>query len=497
VAIVAPMLLGVIYIILCAVNLRQSVWFDESFGAYLTRFSFEEIWQMTADDVHPPLYYFLLKIWSMLFGYTDYGMRLMSVFFGAIAIVFAWQWTRRKFGTKPALLATGLMTLSPMLIRYGQEMRMYTMTAAIIFASTYVLQLAIDTRQRKYWIVYGVLMAIGMWTHYFVVLVFLTHLAYLVYLYRKKIFQKDIITSYVVATVLYLPWLPAFLGQAGEVQQGFWIGDPELVTVTDYLAMATLYRETAGVVGWLVPLILVIFGCLVFLVRKMDKKSTLLKLVAFLPPVLLLAISMPPLTPMFVDRYVIYSMICLALVVGIAIATIKFRHKVTPYAITALFVGTLIIGIANVYTVGNYNFVTNSRSDAKALFDYVVASSDEGEPIISNSEWLYYDLAFYGTDKHPVFFAEELVTYKWGSHRPLERHSFGKITDLDVFLDEHAVVWFVGSLPKDGDLEFPREGFSVLQKLTLDVNVNQPSYQALQLSRVAGDYSMIEYNLVP
>ena len=492
--ILGPTVLGVLYIVLCTVNLRQSVWFDEAYGAYLTRFSFADIWGMTAVDVHPPLYYFLLKVWSGIFGYTDFGMRFMSVFFGAIAIIFAWQWVRRKFGVKPALLATFLMVLSPMMIRYGQEMRMYTMVVAIIFGATYVLQLAVDMKKRKYWIIYGVLMALGMWTHYFAALVFAAHLAYLIYVYRKKIFQKDILMSYGLAVLLYLPWIPAFLSQASEVRQGFWIGNPELVMITDYFAMSTVYRETAGVVGWLVPLVLVVFGCLVFLVRKLDKKSTLLKFVAFLPPILLLLISMPPLTPVFVDRYVLYSMVCLSLAVGIGIATIKFRHKVIPYVMTILFIGASAAGVANVYALGNYNFVTNSRSDAKALFEYVVLNAEEGQPIISNSEWLYYDLAFYGNEQHPVYFTDEMVDYKWGSHRPLEWNNFGKIVDLDAFLEDHETVWFVGSLPKKSDLEFPREGFRLLQNMVLDVNVNQAPYQALQLTRTGDVDYVLELN---
>jgi uncharacterized membrane protein len=493
--ILAPTLLGVLYIILCAVNLRQSVWFDESYGAYLTRFSFGEIWEMTAVDVHPPLYYFLLKLWTMLFGHTDFGMRFMSVFLGAIAIVFAWQWLKRKFGVKPALLATLLMAISPMMIRYGQEMRMYTLAMAIIFGATYVLQLAIDTKKRRYWVVYGVLMALGMWTHYFVALIFLAHLVYLIYIYRKKIFQKNIILSYGLAVALYVPWLPAFLMQANEVQQGFWIGNTELVTITDYFAMTTLYRETAGIIDWLVPLMLAIFGGLIFLVRKLDKKSMLLKIMAFVPPVLLLLISMPPLTPMFVDRYVVYSMICLSLVVGVGIMTIRFKRKAVPFVIAILFIGASVAGVANVYSLGNYNFVTNSRSDAKALFEYVALNSEPGQPIISNSEWLYYDLAFYGNEQNPVYFVDELVTYEWGSHRPLEWHSFGKIVDLDAFLEEHEVVWFVGSKPRNDALSFPREGFNVLQDIILDVNVNQAPYQALQLSRTVGVGYTIQHRL--
>ena len=488
--ILVPTLLGLLYIVLCAFNLRQSVWFDESYGAYLTRFSFSDIWGLTTADVHPPLYYFLLKVWSMIFGYTDFGMRFMSVFFGAIAIIFAWQWLKRKFGTKPALLATLLMTSSPMMIRYGQEMRMYTMAAAIIFGSTYVLELAMDTKKRRYWIIYGVLMALGMWTHYFTALIFLAHLAYLVYTYRKKIFQKDIILSYVVAVVLYLPWLPAFLFQTGMVQMGFWIGEPNLTTITDYFARTLLYRDSTELTGWLLLLMLIVAGCLIFLVRKLDKKASLLKFMVFLPPIILLLLSIPPLRPMFVDRYVIYSMVGVSMIAGIGVMTTKFRKKIVPGVIAMAFTGASIVGIVNLYAVGNYNYDTGGKSDAKALFDYIAANSSVGGPIISNSEWLYYDLAFYGNEEYPVYFVDELVTYEWGSHKPLEWHDYGKITDLDAFLEKHDTVWFVGSLPKKGDLEFPREGYNLLQTVTLDANVNQAPYRALELSKMAGEYTI-------
>ena len=486
ICILAPTLFGVLYIVLCSINLQQSIWFDESYGAYLTRFSFEDIWGLTAADVHPPLYYFLLKLWSGIFGYTDFGMRFMSVFFGAIAIVFAWQWLKRTFGTKPALIATLLMTLSPMLIRYGQEMRMYTMAVAIIFGATYVLQLAIDTKKRRYWIIYGILMALGMWTHYFVALIWLAHLAYLIYVYRKKIFQKNIIISYALAVVLYLPWIPSFLSQTSTVQQGFWIGAPSIATVTDYFTNSFLYLNSADIAGWLLILTVVIAFCFVSLVRRLGKKLSLLHFMAFLPPILLILLSMPPFTPMFVDRYIIYSMICLSLIVGIGLTVVKFKSRiVAPIIMTLLFVGTSVIGIFNVYEFGNYNKTTHGKSDAKALFESVAAISQPGEPIISNSEWLYYDLSFYGTPEHPVYFVDEMTTYKWGSHEPLRQHDYGKIIDLDMFLAKHERVWFVGSKPSKSSLNFPRDGYSELQVMTLNVNIDQAPYQAIEVTRLA------------
>jgi hypothetical protein len=500
IAILAPAIIGAIYIILCAVNLQQSVWFDESYGAYLTRFSFGDIWSLTAADVHPPLYYFLLKIWSGIFGSTDFGMRFMSVMFGAIAIVFAWAWLKRRFGIKIAVFATLLMALSPMLIRYGQEMRMYTMAAAIIFSATFVLQLAIDTKKTRWWVIYGILVSLGMWTHYFTALIWLAHLAYLIYHYRTKIFQKNIIISYITAVALYIPWLPHFIYQSTSVQGGFWIPNPSFTTITDYFSNSFIYLSSDEITGWALVLMLAIATVFITLTIRAKEKLTLLNFMAFLPPVLLILLSIPPFKPMFIDRYIIYSSVCMSIIAGVAIALPNTTRKNIKSSasrfwqfvkkpvfhrtlIATLFIGASIFGISQVYIQGNFNKNTGGRSDAKALFVTVAALSSPGEPIISNSEWLYYDLAFYGTPENPVFFIHELVTYEWGSHDPLRLHEYGKITDLDAFLENHKTVWFVGNLPNKGSIKFPRDTWHPITEITLPVNINQADYQAIQFQR--------------
>ena len=54
---------------------RWSVWFDEAFSAYLARFNIVEIAHFTSLDVHPPLYYWLLKGWTVLFGHSALALR--------------------------------------------------------------------------------------------------------------------------------------------------------------------------------------------------------------------------------------------------------------------------------------------------------------------------------------------------------------------------------------------------------------------------------------
>ena len=498
IVVLIPALVGILYIILCACNLQQSVWFDESYGAYLARFSFSDIWSLTSADVHPPLYYFLLKIWSSIFGYTDFAMRFMSVFFGAIAIIFAWVWLKRKYGVKPALLAILLMSLSPMFIRYGQEMRMYTLAAAIVFAATFVLQLAIDTKKRRFWLIYGALMSLGMWTHYFTALIWIAQLSYLAYLYKKQIFQSNIILSYALAVLLYLPWLPCFLTQTTVVQRGFWIADPNLSTVASFFTETLFYSESGAISGWPLILALIILGFSAFMIVKFYKKALLLSFMAFIPPILLILLSLPPLTPMFVDRYLVNSSVCFSLLLGICLASMIFtqpkisrprqstKHKkmlFCRFCLALLFVGGSIFGLYNVYSLGNYNKSTNSKSDAKSLFQTVSEIAELGEPIIATSAWLYYDLAFYGNAEHPVYFIDESTNYEYGSLEPLRLHDYGKILDLDEFLEGQSCAWYLGDLPETGDLEFPRTGWSPKYTMTLSVNINQSDYQAIEFCK--------------
>jgi putative membrane protein len=109
---------------------KASIWFDEAFSAYLIRYDFAKIWHLTSVDVHPPLYYFALKIWSLIFGTSDFGLRSLSVFFGVLTLIFAFYLIKRIFkSTKTALLSMVMLAISPMFVRYSQEIRMYMMVA--------------------------------------------------------------------------------------------------------------------------------------------------------------------------------------------------------------------------------------------------------------------------------------------------------------------------------------------------------------------------------
>ena len=59
-------IVGAVLILLPAFH--SNIWFDESYSVGLVNHSFAEIWTIGSHDVHPILYYWMLKIVNLIFG---------------------------------------------------------------------------------------------------------------------------------------------------------------------------------------------------------------------------------------------------------------------------------------------------------------------------------------------------------------------------------------------------------------------------------------------
>ena len=144
----------------------QSVWFDEGYSILLAKHSVSELLALTAVDAHPPLYYLLLKMWGELFGFSEFALRSMSALFAAGTVTLALTLARKLFGTRVALIALPFVVIAPFILRYGYEIRMYSLVGFLGVAGTYALITARQTEKLWWWAVYAVVVALGMYTLY-------------------------------------------------------------------------------------------------------------------------------------------------------------------------------------------------------------------------------------------------------------------------------------------------------------------------------------------
>ncbi|MDP2661519.1 MAG: glycosyltransferase family 39 protein, partial [Dehalococcoidia bacterium] len=138
----------------------QSIWADE---AYTLSLSSRTLWQSVLNEVlrgdantpHTPLYYLALMPWLKLAGTSDYALRWFSVAFGLLTVPVCYALARRLLGAKTAGMVAWLAGMSPFLVYYSQEARMYAMAGFLAILVPYCLVRALKGGGKRWWIAYS------------------------------------------------------------------------------------------------------------------------------------------------------------------------------------------------------------------------------------------------------------------------------------------------------------------------------------------------------
>lgn len=468
---------------------RWSIWFDEAFSAFLLRFNFADILRLTGLDVHPPLYYWTLKVWTWFWGSSDIAMRLLSVVCILVAMLGMYKLVKYMFqDSKVAAAAVYVMALTPMLVRFGDEARMYAMVTAIAVWATYVLAKVMRRPSKKLWSYYTILIVAGMLTHYFVAFVWLSHWVWRAIAIKsegkqfwKNYFSKQWVLTHIGAFLLLAPWLPVMARQLTSAQSGFWIPSVTAYTPVDYLSNTLLYMEYGEAKNRAALLLFVALIAIGYIVSHGSKLVTsvnrtgyrLLATVAFVPPLLLVLLSMPPLRSSFIDRYLLTSISFSAAFVGVNIA-LMWQDKKTrrnTLVATAILVLTFGYGIFNVYYYGNYNKNSATSIRTRDLVQKMDQIGQPGQPLLANSAWVYYEAAAYDSPNHPVYYLSSSLNRGFGSLQPLRQSSFGKITNLDNFAKNHKYIWYFGNVG-DNQITPPDSNWKPIKQIAIHSSID-------------------------
>ena len=156
----------------------QDIWWDEARNIEVATRPLAQIAGAPELDIHPPVYFYSLHLWTSLLGTTAFATRLFSAWFGLLAAALTYRLARNlapgRGGRLSGLLALGLAAFSPFLLAEAQETRMYTFTWALLAAGALVVwqatQQAIQARSRRgawlWWLAFAALCAASLLAHY-------------------------------------------------------------------------------------------------------------------------------------------------------------------------------------------------------------------------------------------------------------------------------------------------------------------------------------------
>ena len=111
---------------------------DEGWSVAHASLSLDELFIITAADVHPPLYYLLLGLWQDIFGVNLMGARYLSVLMSLPAIPLAYAATCAWLHSRRAgLIAAALTAWLPLLVYYSAVIRMYALAPSFVLLATW------------------------------------------------------------------------------------------------------------------------------------------------------------------------------------------------------------------------------------------------------------------------------------------------------------------------------------------------------------------------
>ncbi len=334
---------------------QNSVWRDEAATWQVAQRSTAEIWHMLAHvDVVHGCYYLLMHALFETFGPSTTTLRLPSVLamaaaagcVGAIGRQLAGFWTGLAGG-----MAFGLL---PAVQFYLQEGRPYALVAVGAAASTLLLTklLLRDRGRTLYWAFYGSTVLLSGLLNWLSLMVLPAHLATLVWTRASRRIWLRWAVSSGAATACVLPLILFSRTQSAQVS---WIppltwhmliGPAILLAIGG--AGALLDRPRAG---------------------ELSVAAVGLPLLA-VPQTGLIGLSL--VQPLFLDRYVLFSMLGLALligrIVGAVVTAVRQRH---PGA--SIWVLPTVIAVA---TAALLPQSLAKRSPSSRVDDVLAVSSD-------------------------------------------------------------------------------------------------------------------------
>ncbi len=348
----------------------QSLWYDEGVTVDIARRTLPDLTRWTAQDIQPPLYYYVVSAWGKLLqgigpqpiqineaspklwggAWSEWSIRFVSVFFGLLTVPLmaslATQLTKRRLA---GAIAGMLAALHPLLFYYSQEARMYAMLTFLGMLAGYILfggfgngKDSAESGDGTRWWIFILVATAAVYTHYFAFfLLAALGLGYLLSPPRnanvdllpnsenngkdanKNRFRSRLgalVSAGITILILYTPWFVALFSQLSG-DSSYWEGEFKLSEALTKIAISFAGGETVTeTVGlWLLlPIGIVTLACVLALILPSrlsrtsqqpvtnNKRLPIYLLWWLLPAALILLLAL--LIPKFNPRYVMIAL---------------------------------------------------------------------------------------------------------------------------------------------------------------------------------------------
>lgn len=395
----------------------ESLWYDELVSVYLARQPAAQAIAHTAGDIHPPGYYLLLHLWGLISRpQLDHGLEWLyafaSVAAGMAVLALVYTLGRRTVGERAALVALWLGAVNPFHVWYAQEVRMYTLGAALGLLCLWETLRFFEDRRPRRLLVYAPAAAAGLYTLYYFafLLVALNAIALLLWRMRGAYGRPPSasdrrrtllrwLAAQAAALLLFAPWLPTLWRQATNPPvppwRAAWESAADLLRVGSEAFGALVAGQSAPLALWPWALVaLAITGAFTWRAARHERlrvrREQEALLIYLLLPALLIVLASLVATPLYHVRYLFTWAPVFLLMAGSVIVYLAERRRALGVAAGAL--------LALAAAFGLYRFWSDpafAADDHRSAVAQLADGWRPGDMILVNAGWVYPALEIY------------------------------------------------------------------------------------------------------
>lgn len=367
--------------------------------------------EIVLKDPQPPLAFALFRGWRLVFGLSEFSLRILPALMNVIGIPALYALGHRIGGRRLGILAALLWAIHPLEIWHAQDARMYAGWAVVSAVGIWLALCALDKQRLVDWALYVIVATLAAYLYYLELFTLVVlNLFVLIISWRNWRLIRRWLVAQILIGVILAPWFlqGRLLTGSGYGGTTFNFDPPRLLTwFLPSLTFGETLPENLTAQLWLLILIALIFG-FVFLWRENRRAAVLMSLLGTIPPLLLGIVSTR--LNVFTPRYVMlvvpaYIVLFTALVEGL------FRRSAAHYArpqeylykavSTAILAGWLAVSIYSLYNYFAASDYTKAP-DWREFTEYLHTNVSPDDVVIQAA-------------------ADEAFTYYYADFTPMER----------------------------------------------------------------------------
>lgn len=355
-----------------------NIWFDEAYSVGLVNQNWQNFFISAIDDVHPVLYYVLLKIFTMIFGNSMLVYRIFSVIPLIILAIFSYTHIGKKFGEKTGLYFNFILLFLPITIHYATQIRMYAWAMLFVTITAFYAYKAIfDNYDKKNWIIFAIFSVCSAYTHYFgLFTIGIINILMLIYIIKNK---RELLKKWflfgAIQIIAYIPGLIIFLKQSLRVAGGFWISVtyPDIIMqIVEFFFRDIITSGLPSVFGLFIFIYMILRVHKEYLGNKENIKPVTVSLtVCGLVVLVTLLISL--YRPVFIPRYMIPMLTLMIFAFAVILSTEKNK----------LIKAIICIGLIGLSAYNNYTYLKTAYDQKnQEPIEYIRNEIQDGDIII-------------------------------------------------------------------------------------------------------------------